>query len=145
MTSRDEEELWRSIVENYGERPSLEPDEPVPPSPPPAIDPDPYAVAGAPDGALAEPEPPPEEPDDPEDGFVPPPPPPLPRPSFPRWLAWAGVLGTPILMVLLAMAQITVRPVVGAGMAVAFVLGFGYLVATMDRFPRQPWDDGSAV
>jgi len=26
-----------------------------------------------------------------------------------------------------------------------FVGGFGYLVATMSRTPREPWDDGSRI
>lgn len=162
VTSRDEEELWRSIVENYGERPLLEPEDAASSpgtdrDPDPEVDHDPYAEPepapraaaagqwaqdpGRQDGPHDERH----DPADAEDRFVPPPPPPLPRPSAPRALAWAGMLGTPALMVALAMVQVTIRPVWGAVMAAVFVTAFGYLVVTMDRSPRQPWDDGSEV
>ena len=127
MTGRDDDETWRSIVENYGERPTL-------PDPPPAP-PDPVEEPAA----SYEPE------ADAEEGFVPPDPPPVPLPERPRLLAWAGVLGAPLLLVVLMFAGVQVGSWVLLLLVAAFTGGFGYLVATMSREPRDPWDDGSRI
>ncbi|MCL2544043.1 MAG: hypothetical protein FWE71_16480 [Nocardioidaceae bacterium] len=129
----DTEAVWRTIVENYGDRAVVEPDE--------------YdeAPAPAPSGHDA-----PDEQDlddglDDEERYVPPPAPPLPRPSTPRLLAWIGLLGSPVVVVVTLLAGISLPPVVGWLLIAAFVGGFGYLVATMPREPRDPWDDGAQV
>ena len=89
MQREGDDDVWRSIVENFGERASLDPeDEAV--APPPPARPDPRAW---------------EEPDDPAptyaedvDAFVPPEPPPLPVPEPDRGIAWVGVIGSPLLL-----------------------------------------------
>lgn len=81
--------------------------------------------------------------------YVPPPPPPIPRTTPVRFLAWLGVLGTPVLAVLL----VTIHTVTGfsfpswliAFLVLAFLGGFGYLLVTMSREPGDPWDDGARV
>jgi hypothetical protein len=135
-----DDEAWREIVENYGDRPALE-EEPV------ARDlfekkidivetvdePDAYDDMWRDD----------------EEGYVPPPPPPLPKPTPARLLAWIGVLGAPVaVLVLIVVTQITGRHfsswVIG-GLVAAFLAGFVYLLATMPSEPRDPWDDGARV
>lgn len=141
MTRPDEEDAWRSIVENYGERPDLddleEPTQPAEPARPrfrPAED------------RLDEPAEPARAPyDDPEDRFVPPPPPPIPRPTPRRALAWAGLVLAPLLMMVAAVLQIALPWVLDLGLVAAFVAGFTYLIATMGSGPSDPWDDGSRV
>lgn len=140
MREQDEDAAWREIVANYGERARLE-DEPV--ADEPASDPD--------EEPEAEAVYPPEEPppstvlDAPEERFVPPPPPPLPRPRGPRGLAWLGVVGSPLLLLVFLLTG-TYLPGWGAWtLVVAFLGGFGYLVWTMPRGPRDPWDDGAQV
>jgi hypothetical protein len=41
--------------------------------------------------------------------------------------------------------SISLPPLLGYGLVAAFVGGFGYLVYTMPREPRDPWDDGAQV
>jgi hypothetical protein len=135
--ARDEDELWRSIVDNYGDRPELT-DEDVASLTPAA------APGGAPEAAADEPGPDLDEADE-ADAFVPPTPPPVPLPRGPRLVAWSGVLLGPVLMLLAALTRVTLPPFVGLA-AVAWVVGgFGYLVATMPRGPRDPGDDGAVV
>ena len=76
---------------------------------------------------------------------VPPTPPPLPRSTPARTIAWIGVLGSPAVVLVLLLVQVSVPTVIGWLIIAAFIGGFGYLVATMDREPRDPWDDGSRV
>ncbi len=86
--------------------------------------------------------------DDEEDHFVPPPPPPLPTVEPRRKLAWAGLVGAPVLALLLIALGIVVPGWVALGMVVAVVGGFGYLVATMSSSsPQDPWsgDDGAKI
>ena len=66
-----DEAAWRSIIDNYGDRPEIA-DEPE------------IEVPGSPRGAFPEDEPEPQEPVDVEEHFVPPKPPPLPL--LPNWL-----------------------------------------------------------
>ncbi len=81
---------------------------------------------------------------DPEEHYVPPPAPPLPRPEPPRLLAWLGVVGAPLLALLLLV--LGVLPHWGAFFLFCwFVGGFGYLVATMGSDGRDGWDDGARV
>lgn len=85
---------------------------------------------------------------DEDDHFVPPPPPPLPALDPRRRLAWGGLLGTPLLAVLLAGAGIQPPTWLAVLLLVAFVGGFGYLVATMGSGrPGGGWppDDGAVV
>jgi hypothetical protein len=130
VTNRDEDELWRSIVDNYGDRPQLA-DEALPAGPPPASAPssDEEPVAPAED----------------EERFVPPPPPPLPRPENKRLVAWVGVLGVPILLLILLLVSMRPPTLVAYALVAWFVGGFTYLVLLMPRGPRDPDDDGARL
>lgn len=129
---RDVDRALRDIVEHYGERARVEPEarpEPVAPEPP-----DPYAV-----------EAPAPVPDPPEERFVPPPPPPLPRIEPRRRLAWLGLFGAPLLLLLLTVTGWSPPRLIVYALVAAFVGGFVYLVAAMPRGPRDPGDDGAVV
>lgn len=135
---------WRAIVDNYGERPEL--DEPGSAGgTAPAGEPDPvtddvsdHVAEGDPmwfSAPLV----------DPADRYVPPPPPPLPRPSRDRFVAWAGVFGSPAVLLVCLVAGISLPPLLAYALVAAFVGGFVYLVWQMPRGPRDPWDDGAQV
>ena len=128
MSGQHEDDAWRSIVENYGER-ALD-DEPVAEEPPEPA----YAPPRA-----DEPE------DDPEDRFVPPPPPPLPHPPPVRLAAWCGLFGAPAVLLLALVLGIPLPQWLGLGLVGAFLAGFAYLVLHMQRGPRDPWDDGAQL
>ncbi|NYJ01928.1 hypothetical protein HNR19_002626 [Nocardioides thalensis] len=133
---RDEDRddaAWRAIVDNYGDRAELGPEHPAAPTRP---EPEPSW-----DDDHDEPEPL----HDPDDAFVPPPTPPIPRPPNDRLLAWIGIFGTPVLVVVLVALRITIPGWAGLLLAVAFVGGFLYLVTRSPRSPRDPWDDGARV
>ena len=133
MSGREDEEAWRAIVENYGERPQVE-------------DPPPIA---APDPAPAEPfQPTYDELDarvEPQDRFVPPTPPPAPRLELPHHLPWLGVLGIPVLLLVLLLAGVDLPSWLGYLLVSGFVGSFVYLVLTMKPGGRDPWDDGAQV
>ena len=82
-----------------------------------------------------------------EGHFVPPPPPPLPRIDPHRRLAWGALLGTPLVTLLLIGAGIRVAGWMAFVLALAFIGGFGYLVATMRSGPPDDWsgDDGARI
>ncbi|MEO5664771.1 MAG: hypothetical protein ABIR39_15995 [Nocardioides sp.] len=130
---RAQDEAWRAIVDNFGDRVEL--DEPAPVAPPvtPTPEPDPSPVdvrAAAYDEA---------------ERFVPPPPPPLPRPEPKRAVAWAGLFGAPVLVLVALVFSIDLPSLIDYLLIAWFVGGFGYLVATMSQTPREPWDDGSRI
>ena len=126
----DEEAAWRAIVANYGEL-ELGP-EPAPyPRPEPVARPDSAPVA--------------EDVDD-EEHYVPPAPPPLPRLDARRKLAWFGLLGCPLVMLIGAVLGVPYPGWLALLMALAFIGGFVYLVATMPRRRNDDWDgDDGAV
>jgi len=133
-TERSEDEAWRSIVDNYGDRAEL--DEPGN-QPEPRPEPQPVSAAATPD---------PDPLDGPEERFVPPVPPRAPRLPLPRRLAWCAVLGSPLVLVVALLVSFAIPELVGYGLVAAFVGGFGYLVATMERAAsRDPWDDGAQL
>ena len=81
----------------------------------------------------------------PDEHFVPPDPPPLPRADAITWAAWIGVIGGPLLLLLVT--------VLGAGSGVfvllaaaGFLGGFAVLLTRM-RSQRDPYDpdDGAVV
>ncbi len=127
-----EDAVWRDIVDNYGDRPEV--DEPPAPEPArfvvPAPEPEPEQLVVRPVA---------------EERYVPPPPPPLPRPAPPRAVAWAGVFGAPVLLLVCLFARIDLPTLIDYLLLGWFVGGFLYLVATMSREPREPWDDGSRI
>ncbi|MGH3307487.1 MAG: hypothetical protein ACRDOX_07325 [Nocardioides sp.] len=129
MSRQDEDDAWRSIVENYGERPEVDPAPPVT-EPEMAYD----------DGDDVD------DWDDPdEDRFVPPPPPPLPHPTPVRLAAWIGVFGAPAVLLVAMVLALPLPGWLGKGLVAYFVAGFLYLVYHMERGPRDPWDNGARV
>ena len=138
-----DERAWRAIVANYGERAEL--DEPTAEPPAPAASEAPFGGRfGDPRAFLedADLEP---EPEEVEEGYVPPPPPPLPTVAPDRGLAWAGVVGSPTLLLIALIFGIELPSWLGYLMIGGFVGGFVYLVLKMPREPRDPWDDGAQV
>lgn len=138
---RDEDELWKEIVENYGDRATLDD-----PSDRPA------EVLDLPDPAH-EPEPPPEPEEPPElrdawddeDRFVPDEPPRITLPEPPRMLAWLGVLGMPVLLLVAVIAGQWLPGWISMLMVAWFVGGFVYLVKNMPDEPLDPWDNGARL
>lgn len=116
----DDDEAWRSIVDNYGERAELADDDPAPMAAPVA------------------------RPADVEEHFVPPVPP-LPHVQPHRLVAWLGVLGSPAVLVACLLLGLTPPSIVNAFLVVCFLAAFASLVATMPKGPRDPFDDGAEV
>ncbi len=87
------------------------------------------------------------EPVEEEDHFVPPPPPPLPTLDPRRRAAWTTLVGTPVIALVLLVAGVTLPEWMAVGLVLAFVGGFGYLVATMGSSPPDDWsgDDGARL
>lgn len=159
MVQRDDDEAWRSIVDNYGERAEVDPD-------PPVSDAGTDTWAGpAPDASGSPSEPtsdswtvqqPQAQParswddaypdaDWTTDRFVPPPPPPLPRPRRDRLIAWLGVFGSPAVLLVCLVLGIGLPELVAYVLVAGFVGGFAYLVLLMPRGPRDPDDDGAVL
>lgn len=129
-----EEALWRSIIENYGDRPQLD-DEPtveVPPSPRaldvPTRD-EPAELATS----------------DREEHYVPPVPPPLPKPPPARLLAWTGLFGVPTIVLIALVAHLVLPPWLGLVLMFWFVGGFVFLVASMRPGQSDDYDDGARL
>ncbi len=161
----DEDAAWREIVAHYGERPSLDPE----PSPGAPVDPS----ADPPPGSLPEPPKPvdPGPPDlaererrlndlfrpswndplnteatwDDEGRFVPPPAPPVSIPDPRRRAAWAGLFGSPLLMLVAVVLGWQLPGWLMLGLTGGFVGGFVYLVATMPNRRSDGGDDGAVV
>ncbi|QWC85647.1 hypothetical protein KLP28_02425 [Nocardioidaceae bacterium] len=95
-------------------------------------------------GRRAEDDSPPEH-DESDERYVPPEPPPLPRPRGAKGFAWVGVIGVPLLFLVLTILD--VRLVSGGGLLLLlwFIGSFGYLVGTMRDDPGDGWDDGARV
>ena len=125
MNPGSEDDLWRSIVDNYGDRPDLVDDDPVDQATPV--------------------ERPVTSPIDDEERFVPPPPPPLPRPDNKRLAAWVGVFGVPSLLLICLVFGIGLPALLSYALVAWFVGGFTYLVLLMPKGPRDPDDDGARV
>jgi hypothetical protein len=81
----------------------------------------------------------------PDDRFVPPDPPPLPRADAITWAAWLGVIGAPLLLLLMTAFGVSSGVVVTAAVA-AFLAGLAILIGRMSnhRDPFDP-DDGAVV
>lgn len=150
----DEDAAWRSIIEHYGERPALDDlpplgerpsDEPpiAPPAHPPVEPVDPFPSLNRrwqepmDSGATWED----------EGHFVPPEPPALPRVEPRRKLAWMGLFGGPALMLLAVVLGLDFPRWLTGALAIGFIGGFVYLVATMPRHRDgdDPGDDGAVV
>ncbi|MXG90793.1 hypothetical protein [Nocardioides flavescens] len=146
MQRDHDDDAWRAIVENYGERAELD-DEPEPPSP-----------TAAPAATFFELAPAPVEPQEPrelrdawddsaedEERFVPPPPPPLPKLPPDRLAAWSGLVGAPAVLMLFLVTGLRMPDWGGYLLVAAFIGGFAYLVVTMKAGPDDPWDDGARL
>jgi hypothetical protein len=131
-TNRDDD-AWRAIVDNYGERAQVDDLPASGPDPAPAPFNPTRDEADAFDG------------DGPVDRFVPPVPPPGPGLTFPDHLPWLGVLGIPVVLLVSLLASIDLPDVVGYLLVAGFVGSFVYLVVTMDRQRRDPSDDGAQL
>lgn len=142
MQRDNEDEAWRAIVENYGERPDLEPGLESSPEPEPEVEP--AAPAATPDPQLSWDDPYPDT-DWSSDRFVPPPPPPVPTTTADRMAAWVGLFGSPTVLLVCLVFRISLPSLVGYALVAGFVGGFLYLVLQMPRGPRDPGDDGARV
>ncbi|MCW2814064.1 MAG: hypothetical protein JWN84_1519 [Nocardioides sp.] len=141
--AKDDDDVWRAIVDNYGDRPELE--EP----PATVVSPEPSGadeLLGRPEVQRPE-ERTWEEPDSDwtTDRFVPPPPPPLPTTTPDRQAAWIGVFGSPAVLLVFLILGISLPQLIAYALVAAFVGGFVYLVVTMTREPRDPDDDGAVL
>jgi hypothetical protein len=145
----DVEAEFARIVEAYGEEPA----DVTPPATPEGLA-ERFRSHGWADAPT--PEPPPTASDgdplnttaswDEEGHFVPPEPPPIDVPEPPRLAAWAGVLGAPALLLTLTILRAHPPSWVLFLLAVAFIGGFAYLVATMKRDNDSwPGDDGAVL
>ena len=123
MSGHDEDDAWRSIVENYGERPHVD-------LPPPAPEPEPAWHPSY---------------DGPDDRFVPPEPEPVPTAPPLRMAAWLGVFVAPSILLVALVLPLPLPTWTAYAMVAWFVGGFGYLVWHMDRGPRDPGDDGARL
>lgn len=136
MNARDEDEVWRDIVENYGEAPpgdSLD-------QPAEVIQPDVTASEAAQDPDAWHP-----IPWEDEGRFVPPVPPPIPLAEPPRMLAWIGLFGAPTVLLVALIFGLHFPGWLSTLLVISFVGGFGFLVATMNTGPRDPGDDGARI
>lgn len=141
-----DELAWQAIIDNYGDRAEID-EPPAAPVVGPVQDApfggrfgDPRAFA-TPDEEVADEV----ELDDDEEGYVPPEPPPLPTLAPDRGLAWAGVFGSPAVLLICLIGSISIPTWLGYLLVVGFVGGFVYLVLQMPREPRDPWDDGAQI
>jgi hypothetical protein len=125
----NEDEAWRAIVENYGDRAELDSDEVAVPEPAPEPFAVPAELAGVHD----------------EERFVPPPPPPLPHVPRDRLIAWVGLFGSPTVLLTALVLGIHLASPIGYLLVAAFIGGFVYLVVQMPRGPHDPWDDGARL
>jgi len=132
VNPRDEDEVWRDIVENYGEAPSVE-------EAPPVVDPAPRSDVVEPDEVYEA------DPWAEEERFVPPPAPPVPLAEPPRLLAWIGLFGSPTVLLVALVIGWQLPGWLSTLLIGSFIGGFGYLVATMNREPRDPWDNGARI
>jgi|tagenome__1003787_1003787.scaffolds.fasta_scaffold20950563_2 hypothetical protein len=130
--SRAEDLVWRDIVDHYGASPDAdELTELTPPlerpeaGPAPAPEDDPFRL------------------DLDDETFMPPPLPPPAVISPERRVAWAGLVASPILLVLINLFDYSLPGILEVGLVIAFIASFGYLVATMA--PRDPDDDGARL
>lgn len=136
--SRDDEQVWADLVESFHASPDEDPRWPGSED---------VSIENA-DPALArsaDSERPSRPPADPDDHFVPPPPPPLPRGDPVSRLAWAGVLGAPVFLVV-AVAFGWRLPSWATTLAViSLVAGFITLVTRLrGQDPHDP-DNGAVV
>ncbi|MCW2844079.1 MAG: hypothetical protein JWN22_1995 [Nocardioides sp.] len=136
MQPDNEDDVWRSIVENYGDRAEVDRTEvDLPPPVAPAWH-DAGDEPGEPDEAPAAWD---------DDQFVPPAPPPLPRVEPDRLVAWIGLFGSPALLLTALVLGLHLPSWIGYLLIAWFIGGFLYLVVKMPSGPRDPGDDGARL
>jgi hypothetical protein len=139
--AREDDDAWRAIVDNYGERVLDDTD---------TVEPEPEPEASF-RRSIEPVEPPPSWDDEyvdsdwSTDSFVPPPPPPLPRPTTDRMVAWLGIFGSPLVLLVCLIFRVDLPQILAYLLVAAFVGGFLYLVIQMPRGPRDPDDDGAQL
>ncbi len=146
--SREDDQAWADLVEAFHASPGEE----TPRWPAAedvaddvAVDPANHGEDALPAGASSTgPEAPPARPD-PDEHFVPPPPPPLPRGDRVSRLAWAGVLGAPVFLILAVALGWRLPSWLTVLAACALVGGFVTLVARMRGHDPHDPDDGAVV
>jgi hypothetical protein len=129
--SRDDEQVWADLVEAFHASPDEDPRWPV--SQDDRLDVDDQA---------AKPSGPPGEA---EDHFVPPPPPPLPRGDRVSRLAWAGVLGVPVFLVVAVALGWRLPSWVTTLAVIVLFAGFATLVTRLRGHDPHDPDDGAVV
>jgi hypothetical protein len=139
-----DEDAWRAIVENYGERVELDEEPPAQsPAQPPAEPGLERFFTPLPRSERTEPD---DLDDEPDDGFVPPAPPPLPKLPPDRLLAWLGLFGSPSVLLFCVVLDVHLPPWLGYLLVASFIGGFVYLVVKMPRRDDiDPWDDGARL
>ncbi len=80
-----------------------------------------------------------------EGHYQPPPPPELPAGTPAKRLAWAGVIGGPLALLLSALTPWNPPPVVALGAGLATLAGFVTLVWLLPQSRDDGWDDGARV
>lgn len=148
---QNDDEAWRAIVDNYGDRPDLEdPPEAAADAPTASSDPTPEDLPGRGYGG-------PDELDRPdqdeapfhaeweEDRFVPPPPPPIPQTTTDRKAAWFGIFGSPAILLVSLVLGIRLPELISYLLVAGFIGGFVYLVLKMNPEPRDPDDNGAVL
>ena len=131
-----DEAAWRSIVDNYGDRPELEPTSPRSSVPSVAARRLPRGAARATGAARRAP----------EDHFVPPPPPPLPLPGPTAAARLAGpVRRADASCWCCCVTGLDLPTWLGLILMVWFVGGFVYLVASMRPGAGDDYDDGAVL
>ena len=77
---------------------------------------------------------------------MPPTPPPLPKLSPDRLLAWAGLFGSPTILLVCLVLDVRLVPWMAYLLVASFIGGFAYLVVKMPRNTDiDPWDDGARL
>ncbi len=149
MQRDSDEDAWRSIVDNYGERIELDDESSSESVGEPDDNKEYDAAPSAGLQRLFRPLPEPQTDTDFEDEldeFVPPTPPPLPKLSPDRFLAWAGLFGSPTILLICLVLDIHLAPWLGYLLVASFIGGFAYLVVKMPRNTDiDPWDDGARI
>lgn len=133
--SSKDDDAWRAIVENYGDRPQVEELSAATAEPAPERETEPRAPA------YDDVDPAPDE----AERFVPPEPPPGPAINLPRHLPWVAVFGVPAVLLVMLLAGVALPGWLGYLLVGSFVGSFLYLVVTMKPGGRDPFDDGARL
>ena len=129
--SRDDEQVWADLVEAFHASPDKDPRWPVSDDAELDVD-DQSQLASGPQAEA-------------EDHFVPPPPPPLPRGDRISRLAWAGVLGVPVFLVVAVALGWRLPSWITTLAVIVLFAGFATLVTRLRGHDPHDPDDGAVV